>query len=59
MTKKKEFYTVQDVSKALRVSISTVHGYIKKGMLNASQVHGSGPYRIKPDEFKRFINAGS
>ena len=37
-TKKPEYYTVQEVSKLLRVSNLTVYNYIKRGTLKASRI---------------------
>lgn len=52
---KKTYYTVRDVARALEVGTSTVHSYIKRGQLQAYQIAGRGPYRIKTEEYQRFL----
>ncbi len=59
MIEKKSFYTVKDVSEALEVSISTVHVYIKDGIVDAYQVQGRGPWRIKPIEYERLLEGSN
>jgi excisionase family DNA binding protein len=58
MNEKKKFYRIRDVAEELDIAISTVHRYIADGLLKAYQIQGRGPWRIKPDEFKRFTNRG-
>lgn len=55
MNEQKPFYTVKDVANELHVSVSTVHNYIRDGLLKAHQMHGKGIWRIKPSEYRRFI----
>ena len=53
MSEQLELYTLQEVSKTLKVSSRTIRRYIKKGLITAHKLEGS--YRITNKELSRFI----
>jgi excisionase family DNA binding protein len=53
MSTKHMFYTVKDLVSLLNVSNQTIYTWIKEGHINAYQLNGRGPWRIKPSEYKR------
>ena len=48
------FYTVQEVSDMLRLSVITLYKYIKEGQLSA--IEFGGHYRISKSELESFID---
>jgi excisionase family DNA binding protein len=53
MSEQPELYTLQEVSKTLKVSSRTIRRYIKKGLITAHKLEGS--YRITNKELSKFI----
>lgn len=53
------YYTIEEVSEMLRVSIRTVYRWIKDGALRAVQVRRSGGYRIPKDALDEFIDSNT
>ena len=53
MSEQLELYTLQEVSKMLKVSSRTIRRYIKKELITAHKLEGS--YRITNKELSRFI----
>lgn len=51
------YYTIEEVSKLLRVSIRTVYRWIKHGHLKAIQIMDGGGYRIPKSEIERFYES--
>lgn len=51
-----KYYTIEEVSKLLRVSIRTVYRWIKQGHLKAMQIMEGGGYRIPKSEIERFYD---
>jgi len=54
MNEKREFYYIKEAADRLRVAVSTVHRYITDGLLEAYQVGGRGPWRIRAESFEKF-----
>ena len=54
-SKEKEFYTAEDLARALQVNIMTIYRYIKAGRLKAYKI--GKEYRVDNAEFKRFLNS--
>ena len=54
MSDKKTFYSIKEVSERLRVAVSTVHRYIADGLLDAYQIGGRGPWRVRAESFEKF-----
>lgn len=48
-------YTVEEVAEILRVSVTTVKGYISSGKLIAAN---SGAIRVSEENLKKFLNGG-
>ena len=51
---KKEFYLVEELADALRVSKMTIYRYIKAGKVKAYKI--GKEFRIDKREFKSFLN---
>jgi excisionase family DNA binding protein len=49
-----KYYTIEEVSVLLRVSIRTVYRWIKQGNLKAIQIMNGGGYRIPKTEIDRY-----
>ena len=48
------FYTVAEIAAKLRVTESTVRGYIRKGLLDASKLP-DGKYRIREGDINQVL----
>ncbi len=48
-----DFYTVKEIAEKLRVKISTVQDYIRKGHLPAYRI--GRDYRIKKDDYEEWL----
>lgn len=53
MTKIEQFYTAEELAKALQVNIMTIYRYIKSGKLKAYKI--GKEFRIDKNEFESFI----
>ena len=54
VTKKKEFYLVEELAEKLRVSNMTIYRYIKAGKIQAHKIGKA--FRISDNEFIHFLN---
>ena len=52
--KEKEFYLVEELAKALRVSNMTIYRYIKAGKIKAYKI--GKEFRIDEKEFNKFLD---
>lgn len=53
-----EFFRIQEVAKALKVTVRTLYGWNKAGKITFTQF-GKGSLRISREELERFIAAGT
>lgn len=53
-----EFYTIQEVAKALKVTVRTIYSWNTAGKITFTRL-GAGRLRISRDELDRFIAAGT
>lgn len=51
-----EFYTAKEIAEILKVHHRTVFRYIKSGKLKATKIVEGGNWRIKKEDFDKFIN---
>lgn len=51
-----KYYTIEEVSKLLRVSVRTVYRWIRNDSLKAMQIMAGGGYRIPASEIERFYD---
>lgn len=49
-----EFYTLKEVAKMLRVSMTTIYRYVESGKLNAVKIGNS--YRVTDEDLRKFID---
>lgn len=56
MEAEKDFYSIREIADLLHVAISTVHRYIEDKLLDAYQIGGRGPWRVKKEVFQGFIS---
>lgn len=54
MTKIEQFYTPEEIAKALKLNIITIYRYIRSKKLKAYKI--SNTYRIDEKTFNEFIN---
>ena len=54
MSKKKDFYTAEELAEKLRVNIMTIYRYIKAEKLKAYKI--GKEFRIDKEEFNKFLN---
>lgn len=52
-----KFYTIVEVSQALRVTPQTVRSYIKRGLLKGIRI--GKPILIKENDLKEFLQGGN
>lgn len=52
-----EFYTVQEVARALKVTVRTLYSWNKAGRIAFVQL-GKGCLRVSREELDRFISSG-
>lgn len=53
-----EYYTIQEVAKALKITVRTLYGWNKAGKITFTKI-GEGSVRISREELERFIAAGT
>ena len=49
-----EFYTLKEVAKMLRVSMTTIYRYVESGKLSAVKIGNS--YRVTDEDLRKFIS---
>lgn len=49
-----EFYTLKEVAKMLRVSMTTIYRYVESGKLSAVKIGNS--YRVTDEDLRKFID---
>jgi len=50
-----DFYTAEELAKALRVNIMTIYRYVKAGKIKAYKI--GKDFRIDKQEFSKFLNS--
>lgn len=49
-----QFYTLQEISELLRVSMTTIYRYVESGKLGAVKIGNS--YRVTDEDLRKFID---